>query len=129
MKPKFLSLKQVLRIQKDQIDRYGGEHGLRDTGLLESAIEMPRAGFGGQYFHADIFEMAAAYLFHLVLNHPFFDGNKRVGTAAAIVFLEKNKIYVFEDGSLEALVLDVAQGKVTKAEIAEWFRNHQIDPA
>ena len=65
---------------------------LRDAGILESAIEQPRATFGGQFLHAFPFEMAAAYLFHIVNNHPFVDGNKRTGTVAALVFLDWNNI-------------------------------------
>ncbi|MBI3855807.1 MAG: Fic family protein, partial [Planctomycetes bacterium] len=73
----FLSTESVQRIHEDQIQRYGGSLGIRDMGLLESAVAMPQAGSGGQYFHTDLYEMAAAYLFHLVKNHPFVDGNKR----------------------------------------------------
>ena len=67
--------------------RYGGLPGLRDEGLLESAVAQAVATFGGEYLHNDIFQMAAAYLFHIVQNHPFVDGNKRAGAAAAVVFL------------------------------------------
>lgn len=70
---------------------YGGTVELRDAGLLESSIEQPRATFGGQFLHAYPFEMAAAYLFHIVNNHPFVDGNKRTGTVASFVFLDWNK--------------------------------------
>ena len=67
----FLTLDDIIESHQNQIDTYGGSHGIRDIGLLESAIAQPEASFGGQYLHADIFEMAAAYLFHLVMNHPF----------------------------------------------------------
>lgn len=77
MSPLFLDLNQIIRLHTQLIDRYGGQSGIRDTGLLQSAIAMPRAGFGETYLHKDLFEMAAAYLFHLVQNHPFLDGNKR----------------------------------------------------
>jgi death-on-curing protein len=80
----------IIESHQNQIDTYGGSHGIRDIGLLESAIAQPEASFGGQYLHADIFQMAAAYIYHLVMNHPFVDGNKRVGLEAALIFLEIN---------------------------------------
>lgn len=85
---------------------------MRDMGLLQSALAMPSAGFGKQYYHRDIYEMAAAYLFHIVQNHPFVDGNKRVGAMAAYIFLRMNSIQVTASESrFEALVRKVAQGK------------------
>ncbi|HEU4394714.1 MAG TPA: Fic family protein, partial [Planctomycetota bacterium] len=74
MQPDFLGLDEVLEIHRDQIARYGGRPGVRDMGLLESALAMPRAGAAGQWFHADLHEMAAAYLFHIAQNHPIVDG-------------------------------------------------------
>lgn len=123
MEPKFLSLSEVLEIHRDQIQRYGGDLGVRDLGLLQSAIAMPAAGFGDTYFHTDIFEMAAAYLFHIVQNHPFIDGNKRAGAVASIVFLDLNDISLAADeDQFERLVLRVAEGKADKAEITAFFR-------
>nr|MDD5699375.1 type II toxin-antitoxin system death-on-curing family toxin [Victivallaceae bacterium] len=90
MKPEFLSLAEVLEIHQDQLVRYGGEAGIRDLGLLKSAISMPSATYGGEFLHSDIYEMAAAYLFHIVQNHPFLDGNKRTGAVAMLVFLILN---------------------------------------
>lgn len=87
---------------------------------------MPRASFGGNWLHIDLFEMAAAYLFHLVQNHAFIDGNKRIGAASAIVFLSLNDIEIEadEDGLVE-LTLKVACGSAAKPEIAEFFRSRQ----
>ena len=90
MDPLFLTIDEIVAIHDDQVNRYGGSHGLRDEGLLLSAAAMPEMGFGGEYLHHDLFEMAAAYLFHIVMDHPFVDGNKRAGTAAARVFLRLN---------------------------------------
>ena len=90
--PLFLRLNEIIEIHTDQIARYGGLAGIRDMGLLQSAVAMPMSSFGGQYLHADLYEMAAAYLYHLVNNHAFIDGNKRVGTVTAIVFLELNGV-------------------------------------
>lgn len=123
MGPTFLGLEEVLQIHADQIERHGGSSGIRDLGLLESAIAMPQASFGGQLLHADIFEMAAAYLFHIVRNHPFVDGNKRGGTAAALVFLRLNGASIrVTNAALVKTVLAVAQGKIGKAAVAEFFR-------
>ena len=111
------------RVHQDQIERYGGESGLRDVGLLQSAAATPAAGFGGRYLHEDLFEMAAAYLFHIVRNHPFVDGNKRVGAVAALVFLLLNEVEVDADEEeFEQAVLAVAEGKWDKPMVAEFLR-------
>jgi death-on-curing protein len=121
----FLTVDDILESHQNQIDTYGGSHGIRDIGLLESAIAQPEASFGGQYLHADIFEMAAAYLFHLVMNHPFVDGNKRVGLETALIFLEiNNENLNASDEELVDLVLKTTAGQVGKREIAEFFRSH-----
>lgn len=125
MSPLFLGLEEVLEIHHDQITRYGGTEGIRDLGLLQSALSMPQAGAGNQYFHADLFEMAAAYLFHIVRNHPFVDGNKRTGVTAALVFLEMNGIQIrASDEALVQTVLAVAEGKLQKGALAGFFRRH-----
>ncbi len=87
MNPTFLTLDEVLALHEDQITRYGGRRGVRDLGLLISALGTPSATFDGRFLHDDLFEMAAAYLYHLARNHPFVDGNKRTAFAAALVFL------------------------------------------
>jgi death-on-curing protein len=90
VEPTFLTLDEVLEIHQEQIEKYGGSAGLRDAGALESAIATPMATFAEEYLHATIPAMAAAYLFHITRNHPFLDGNKRVGANAAITFLRMN---------------------------------------
>jgi death on curing protein len=123
--PKFLSLVDVLEIHSDQIERYGGEPGLRDHGLLDSALAMPAAGIKDQYLHEDICAMAAAYLFHIVKNHPFVDGNKRAGAMAAFVFLGLNGLALdAPEPAYEQLVLSVAESRAGKDEIAEFFRKN-----
>ncbi len=121
--PLFLHLDQVLRLHESLIEHYGGATGTRDMPLLQSALAMPQASFGGGFLHTDIFDMAAAYLYHIVQNHPFLDGNKRTGSAAAIVFLAINDISIEadEDG-LVAMTIAVAEGHVNKKQIAEFFR-------
>ena len=125
MQPLFLDIERVLRTHCSLIARYGGIAGVRDVALLHSAIAMPQASFGGEFLHQDLFEMAAAYLYHIVQNHAFLDGNKRTGAAAAIIFLAMNgvEIEADEDGLVE-LTLSVATGKTGKTEIAEFFRSH-----
>jgi death on curing protein len=123
MLPLFLDLDRVLRTHHSLIEHYGGIEGVRDIGLLHSAIAMPQASFGGALLHKDLFEMAAAYLFHIVQNHPFLDGNKRTGAAAAIIFLAMNDVPLRDDEEgLVGLTLAVAEGRVGKQEIAAFFR-------
>lgn len=118
----FLTTAQVERIHAEVIRQFGGSMGLRDRGLFESACEMPRATFGEQFLHATPAAMAAAYLFHLCSNHPFVDGNKRVGLGAALVFAEVNGYEVrATDDELEELTLGVASGSVSKDEVARFF--------
>jgi len=125
MEPLFLTLEEVLEIHRDEIERHGGTLGVRDNGLLESAVAAPQSGFGGHYLHSDLYEMAAAYLFHLVQNHPFLDGNKRVGVATALVFLTMNGVETkMANQALVDMVLAVAKGKMNKPAIAEFFRKH-----
>jgi death on curing protein len=123
MIPTFLSLSEVLQIHRDQVTRYGGASGIRDIELLKSALGMPSATFGGQFLHTDIYEMAAAYLFHLVKNHPFTDGNKRIGAVAAFVFLVLNgfDLDAPEDDFAE-MVLAVARGELDKADVSVFIR-------
>jgi death-on-curing protein len=125
VEPDFLGLDEVLEIHRDQIDRYGGRHGVRDLGLLEWALGVPRSGAGGRYFHQDLFEMAAAYLFHIVDDHPFVDGNKRTGAVAAFVFLAMNgRRLEASNPAYERLVRSVAAGREDKAAVAAFFRKH-----
>jgi death on curing protein len=127
MNPRFLDLAQVLEIHQSCIDLYGGAHGVRDIGLLQSALAQPLSGFGGEFFHADMFEMAAAYLFHLSRNHPFIDGNKRTALATALVFLAYNSIEIkAELDDLEELTLKAAQGKMNKEQIAVFLHKHKV---
>ena len=121
----FLDLDEVIEMHGDMLGRYGGTGGIRDMGLLQSAVAMPQASFGGEYLHNDLFEMAAAYLFRLVQNHPFVDGNKRAGAAAALVFLKLNGVDVrVTNEALVQTVLAVAQGKLGKSGVAEFLRKH-----
>lgn len=119
MRVRFLGLDEVIGLHADQIERYGGSPGVRDLGLLEAAVAAPEASFGGDLLHGTLPEMAAAYLFHLAQNHPFVDGNKRIGAAAMIMFLYLNEHEVeCDEDELVELTVGVASGKVTKSQAA-----------
>jgi len=121
----FLGIEDVLSLHAAQVEMYGGHQGVRDVGLLESAVAQPQAAFGGAYAHEFPFEMAAAYMFHIVRNHPFLDGNKRTGLIAALTFLDLNGIEIDAPaGSLCELTIAVATGQADKAYIAEFLRSH-----
>ena len=125
MTPRFLGFDEILEIHQDQIKRYGGSAGIRDAALLLSALAMPSAGVAGEYLHADLIEMAAAYVFHIVKNHPFVDGNKRVGAVAALVFLDLNGVEAqLPEADLYELIMGVARGETSKTAIAELLRRH-----
>lgn len=123
----FLTIPEVLEIHGEQIDLYGGDTGVREPALLESALAAPRSGMYGEYFHADVFDMAAAYLFHIVQNHPFVDGNKRTGLACAYLFLAING-YEFDcdPDELADMVFEVAKGRLDKAGVAAFVRMHTV---
>ncbi len=121
----FLNLEDICQIHANQLSCYGGSAGQREPGLLESAIAQPKATFGGEYLHEFPFEMAAAYLFHIVQNHPFIDGNKRTGAATALAFLDFNGIEVdAPPGAIYSITIAVATGQADKTAIAEFFRKH-----
>lgn len=119
MEPLFLTLAEVIDIHNDQIKRYGGDTRARDLGLLESAISVPQSGFGGQLLHASLFEMAAAYAFHISENQPFVDGNKRTALASALIFLEMNGVSITDpkDRLYEAMI-KLATHKLGKKALA-----------
>lgn len=125
MEPRFLTVDEVLYVHRRCIEEHGGSLELRDRGLLESAVAMPAAQFGGAYLHAGTPAMAAAYLFHLCKNHPFVDGNKRVALAAAEVFLELNGCELgADDSALEQLTLGVADSSISKEAARAFFQKH-----
>ncbi len=125
MTPRFLGFDEILEIHQDQITRYGGSPRIRDAALLRSALAMSSAGVAGQYLHVDLIEMAAAYVFHIVKNHPFVDGNNRVGAVASLVFLDLNGIEVrVPEEDLYELIMGAARGETSKSAVAELFRRH-----
>ena len=91
---RYLTFEEILEIHEHQVNTYGGSHGIRDQGLLESACAQPMAGFSEYERYPTLFEKAAAYAFFIIKNHPFVDGNKRVGLHVALVFLSLNSIEI-----------------------------------
>lgn len=123
----FLTLAEAIEIHRDQIERYGGRQGIRDIGVLLSALAMPQASFNGEFLHRDVFEMAAAYAFHICTNHPFLDDNKRTALVCALVFLALNAIDVADtNGVLYGTMIDVASGRLGKEELAAVFRRLSV---
>ena len=121
----FLSVSDIIEIHERVIIEFGGHPGLRDRGLLESAVAMPHAMFSGQYLHAELPDMAAAYHYHLCANHPFVDGNKRVAVTAAEVFLLANGLELHcTDGELEEITLGTASSLLTKEQVTKFYAVH-----
>jgi len=122
---KYLYPKQVLYLYQQIIQQSGGTVGLRDEGLLESAVYRPQASFGGQDLYPDLFGKAAALGHSIISNHPFVDGNKRVGFEAMRLMLRLNGFDIH--ASLEAkyeIVIEIAKGKLTEQAIADWLKQH-----
>lgn len=121
----YLSPEQVLFIHSRLIDTTGGGHGIRDTGLLQSAVSRPRATFAGEDLYSDIFQKAAALMESLARNHPFIDGNKRTAITSASIFLAMNGHRLeTTQKEIERVTLAVASGKRQLNDLASWFRTH-----
>ncbi len=121
---RFLAVTDVLTIHENTIRHEGGLVGLRDPGLLESAVLMPQQQFGGQFLHPGLAEMAAAYLFHIAQNHAFHDGNKRTAALAALIFLHLNGVGALPGPvELEKMTLAIAAGSATKDDLTKWMRS------
>ena len=119
----YLSIDQVLALHAFQITRFGGGRGLRDRGLLEAAVARPRQTFAGEDLYPDPAAKAASLMHSLVTNHPFVDGNKRVGAHAALVFLVANGLEpTFGPEELTDITLSVARGEVEAEGLAIWLR-------
>ena len=124
----FLTAQQILFVHARLIDTTGGEHGLRDLGLLESAAARPQATFDGKELYPDLFQKAAALMESLITNHPFVDGNKRTAIAASALFMQQNghRLQTTNE-ALEQFTILVVNERPSLDEIAAWFRSY-TDP-
>lgn len=126
---RFLSVEDVVALHAIAIEDQGGDASIRDRSMLESAIATPAQGFGGEFLHADIPAMAAAYAFHICMNHPFVDGNKRAAAAAMIAFLSDNG-WRFDAtvDEAERVFVYLAAGTLSKAQFTGWAKTqmHEI---
>jgi death-on-curing protein len=122
---RYLTPEQVLFVHARLIAETGGAHGLRDLGLLQSAIARPQAVFNGNELYPDIYHKAAALLESLINNHPFIDGNKRTGITAAAMFLRINAHSLsVPNKEVESFVLAIASGEQSIETITEWLKAH-----
>jgi len=122
---RYLSLGEVVELHQRLLAQTGGAPGIRDVGLLESALAQPKATFDGTDLHPTLADKAAALGFALVTNHPFVDGNKRVGHAAMEVFLVLNDHQIVASvDEQERLMLDVASGTLDRPKLAAWLNDH-----
>ena len=119
----YLSTADVLLLHRDTLEHEGGLEGIRSVGLLESAVAMPRQRLYGVDLHPGLAAKAAAYLYHIAANHPFFDGNKRAVALAALVFLDANGVKRLpKPDDLQEATLRVADGRISKSELIEWMQ-------
>lgn len=122
--PQFITIEEAMLFHREEIRRAGGTEGVRDSDELAAALAAPQAGFGDSYLLGDLFEMAAAYVESMCAHHPFMDGNKRTGTACALVFLLLNGYEVNEehDEELADRVLDLVMHRTDRQGLADYFR-------
>lgn len=124
----FLSVTDIMKVHERVITEFGGDAGLRDRGLLESAAAMPQAMFSGRFLHINPAEMAAAYHFHLCANHPFIDGNKRVAVASAELFLLLNGYELAAtDDDMERITIGLASGRVSKEQVTAFYSGNRVE--
>jgi len=122
---RFLTAEQVLFIHARLIDETGGEHGIRDLGMLEAAVNRPKSTFDGEELYPDIYAKAAALMESLINNHPFLDGNKRTGITSVEMFLQTNSLTLSASNSqLVEFTLQVAQSHIDLQAITEWLQAH-----
>ena len=122
---RYLTLAEVLDVHRRVIEQSGGANGIRDLGAVESAVAQPQMTFGGDELYSTIESKATALCFSLVMNHPFVDGNKRVGHAAMETFLVMNGYeLVAEVDDAENVILTLAAGELTREEMLEWVTSN-----
>ena len=121
-----LTREQILTMHGELITEYGGSDGVRDEGLFESALAAPYQTFGGQALLLTVQQKAVRLGYGLIMNHPFIDGNKRIGTHVMITTLAMNGIELeYTQKELYEIILEVASDKVTFEELLEWVLDHE----
>lgn len=122
---KILTIEQVIMLHNDLISQTGGSYGIRDSSLLDSAVNTPFQSFGGEDLYPTLLEKAARLGYGLIKNHPFVDGNKRIGTHAMLVFLAVNRVFLkYEDADLIETILNVASGTMNEKQLLSWLQAH-----
>lgn len=116
---KYFRVEEVIDFHDLLVEKYGGMSGIRDLGLLTSALAMPQQSFGGQELHETVYEKAAAYMYHIIKNHPFFDGNKRTAVFVCIAFFKRNNMmFEIDPLVLEELAVNIAKNAIDKTELS-----------
>jgi death-on-curing protein len=125
MAVKFIPDEIVPSIQADLLKRYGGTVGIRDRGLLSSALAQPKMTVQKKFLHRTLFDKAAAYGFHICRNHPFVDGNKRIAFVLMDVFLQENgwELQASEEEAYETMIR-LASGNLSKNDLSTWLKGH-----
>lgn len=122
----FFEYEQVVKIHRSLIEKTGGMDGIRDAQLLDSALKTPFQTFGGNNLYPDILDKASQLCYPLIENHPFIDGNKRIGVHLMLLFLKLNNIEVnYSQQELVDFGLDIASGKMSKNDIKGWIIEHR----
>ncbi|MBQ7665313.1 MAG: type II toxin-antitoxin system death-on-curing family toxin [Synergistaceae bacterium] len=122
-----LSLEEVIYIHSEAVRRTGGSDGIRDMGLLESAVNAPFQSFGGYDVYPTIYEKAARLGFGLAQNHAFIDGNKRIAVLAMLMFLKGNNIEIdCTEFELFSVILKLASSEITFDDLVKWIKNHEV---
>jgi death-on-curing protein len=123
----IISKKQIIELHKQLIDETGGSHGIRDEGLLDSAYNAPFQRFDNQELFPTIQQKSARLAFGLINNHPFVDGNKRIGAHVMLILLALNGIELnYAQEELYTIILDIASGAAELNRLTEWILNHQL---
>lgn len=123
---KYLTREQVIKLHQALIETSGGSSGIRDVGMLDSALKTPLQTFDENELFPSVLDKAARLAFGLIKNHPFTDGNKRIGAHVMLIFLALNNIMLsYKDEELIDIILKVASGKANENDLYAWIKNHQ----
>ena len=124
----FITKEQIILLHEGLIRNFGGSPELRDESLLDSAINTPFQTYDGLDLYPEIYQKASRLAYGLIRNHPFVDGNKRIGAHVMLLFLEINNVYInYEDDELIKIILSIASGKSTDKDLSFWIKNHIVE--